>query len=256
MGHLKSLKNKVFGKLKAGRKANVPREQEFEDPMINGLPDTVTQRKPSRLSRSRAPAVYVPSGSATDVQRSSIDRAPTPFTLSDSAVRSMNKTLPAIPESHGSPISFNTLANFDDPFVMTPTPEHAGPSKLKARARDSKMPEASQQQPVSFGANALNHRVVSFLLNREQDEEQDRLNKAEYRKRARDALDAQVQAIKYQVTTKKNEITALEEQAEAIEAEAKGLAEVQEYEESLEERWKEKRAELEKMMRSVGGNEM
>lgn len=260
VGRLKSLKNKVIGKFKpkTARISSVPRDEEIDDPMVGGLPDTVTQRKPSRLSRSKAPTVYVPSGSAAEVYKLVNDRAPTPFTPTESPSRSLkgDKSLPPIPEYHGSPISFNTLANFDDPFVISSTPEQAGPSTLKAPARDSKMPEASQQSTVNIPANALNHRVIAFLLGKAQDEEQDAISKAVYRKRKRDALDAQVQAIKYQVTTMKNQIAALEEQAEAAEAEAMILAEVQEYEDGLEERWREKRAELERMMKSVGAGEM
>lgn len=253
-GRMKSMKKKVLRKFrpKPARVAKVPRDQDIEGPMLNDLPNTVTQRKPSRLSRSKAPTADVPSGLAGEAYSSTTDRVPTPFTPTDSPTRSFkgDKSLPPIPESHGSPISFNTLATFDDPFVLTSTPEHtAGLSNPKAPARDSERPENQSQH--SSRANTRNKKLLTFLLSQSQDETEHAISKGIYRRRRRDALDAQVQAMKYQVTTLRNQITALEEQIEAKEVEARILAEEQEFEDGVEERRLERRFFLEGMVGSV-----
>ncbi|KAE9993408.1 hypothetical protein EG327_005179 [Venturia inaequalis] len=254
---VKSLKKRVLGKFKPKtvRVAKVPRGEGVEDGGIGDLPDTVTQRRSSRLLRSKTPGVYVSCGSAGDLYASTIERPPTPFTPTDSPSRSLkgDKSLPPIPEAHGSPISFNTLANFDDPFVRTSTPEHDRPYRDRETARDSKFPDAFHQQhpshiDITATATAQNNKLLSFLLSQTHDEEQDAIHKAIYQRRRRDALDARIQALKYQVTTLRNQIAALEEQVEASEAEAGVLGEELEYEEGVEERGRGRRGVLEGMV--------
>ncbi|QDS70611.1 hypothetical protein FKW77_000422 [Venturia effusa] len=101
------------------------------------LSNTVTKWKSGPLSRSKAPAVYVPSGSVADILPSLNDRAPMPFTPTGSQAKSIkgDKNLPLISELCGSPIAFNALANFDDPFIISSTPDHAGPANTTARRR-------------------------------------------------------------------------------------------------------------------------
>ncbi|KAE9988797.1 hypothetical protein EG328_007401 [Venturia inaequalis] len=178
---VKSLKKKVLGKFKpkTARVAKVPRGEGVEDGGIGDLPDTVTQRRSSRLLRGKTPGVYVPCGSVGDVYASTIERAATPFTPMNSPSRSLrggDKSLPPIPECHGSPISFDTLANFDDPFVRTSTPEYDRPSRDKQTVRDSKFPDAFQQQqpsniPTTATATTQNNNLLSFLLSQTHDEE-------------------------------------------------------------------------------------
>ncbi|TLD38802.1 hypothetical protein E2P81_ATG01345 [Venturia nashicola] len=247
LSRMKSLKSKVFGKFKPKpmRIAQVPQDEDIEDTMLKDLPNTVTQRKPHRLSRSKTPKAYVPSGSTTEGFSPTIERVPTPFTPPASPTRSpkADKSLPPIPDSHGSPISFNTLANFDDPFILTSTPEHTIPPPPNPPIPNIKIPENKLQDAIPI--HDPYKYLISFLLSHAKDEELDAIRKTGLRRRRRDVLDAQVQAMRNHVLTLRNQIVAMEELIEGKEGEGRILEEEQEVEDGVGERGRGWREELE-----------